>query len=325
MKTIVLLCSVILSLFVSSLNTIRFRPDYKYYKEIEGFLKYHEIPANWREARLRCHLEGSKLATPLNSELKNVMLTFATNSVYGIYTGLHYIFSRGDYFSVEGVPLAKIPQDWNKGEPDNRNDEEGCIIMKADGNGSFSDRNCTRTFPYVCYKKDAPGLKLNVCNTWDSSYFLDDRTGSCYKFHQFPRTWPRAYMTCAAENAYLAVINSEAEGKALGELFLKKGKPLPYSGQYYWDTAHIGFHDWGEHGGQWITIHGDNLKDAGYDKFQPGEPNNYSINFMNSIMYQFCGGITKVGTLDDMWCERRAQFICEKDVSVKDLLYVDED
>ncbi|XP_026323091.1 hemolymph lipopolysaccharide-binding protein-like [Hyposmocoma kahamanoa] len=246
------------------------------------------------------------------------MKNLAKTSVHGVFTGIHSTFSRGDYFSVEGVPLAKITHVWSKGEPDNDQDREGCIVMSADG--TFADKNCSGTFPYICYKKFS---KRTVCGTSDLSYILDNRTGSCYKFHQFPRTWSRAYMTCAAENAYLAVINSETEGKALGELFLKKGKPLPYSGEYYWDTAHIGFHDWGEHGGQWITVHGDNLKDAGYDKFNPGEPNNYSIYFMNSIMYEFCGGITKVGTLDDMWCERRAQFICE--MQPEDFLSSDED
>lgn len=88
---------------------------------------------------------------------------------------------------------------------------------------------------------------------------MDKRTGSCYKFHQFPRTWSRAYMTCVAEGGYLAVINSEVEAKALSKLYTKLGIRIPNSGNYWNSGAHIGFHDWGEHG-EWVTIHGKSLR-----------------------------------------------------------------
>lgn len=63
-------------------------------------------------------------------------------------------------------------------------------------------------------------------------------------------------MTCAAEGGYLAVPNSEAEAKVLGDMFRNLGIPLPYAGTFFGTTAHIGFHDWSEHGGEWVTIHG---------------------------------------------------------------------
>ncbi|XP_026322914.1 secretory phospholipase A2 receptor-like [Hyposmocoma kahamanoa] len=279
-----------------------FRCDYDYFKDINGYIKYQEIPANWREARLRCHLEGSKLASPLNPGLRYAMLRYSNTSVCGVFTGLHSTFSRGDYFSVEGVPLARVPHTWTEGEPNNDKDKEGCIVMLSDG--TFADVNCAETFPYLCYKKAAPNMFMSECGTSDTAYKLDRRTGSCYKFHQFPRTWSRAYMTCAAEGGYLAVINSDTEAKVLSELYTKMGVPIPYAGEYWTLVAHVGVHDWNEHG-EWLTIHGDTIKDAGYDKFSPGEPNNSSS--------EFCGAIYRSGLFDDFWCERRAQFICEKD------------
>lgn len=52
---------------------MNFRCDYKYLDVVDGWMKLHEIPANWHEARLRCHLEGAVLASPLNSNLKFAM------------------------------------------------------------------------------------------------------------------------------------------------------------------------------------------------------------------------------------------------------------
>ncbi|XP_026323037.1 hemolymph lipopolysaccharide-binding protein [Hyposmocoma kahamanoa] len=225
-----------------------------------------------------------------------------SNISSSVFTGIHSTFSRGDYFSVEGVPLAKIPHTWAMGEPDNENDEEQCLVMLADG--TFADMKCSKAFPYLCYKKVTPGMSMTECGTPDPSYVLDKRTGSCYKFHQFPRTWSRAYMTCAAEGGYLVVINSEVEAKAMSELFRKMGHSIPNNGAYETISAHIGFHDWDEHG-EWVTIHGDTLIDAGYSKFSGGEPNNLST--------EFCGGLFRSGYLDDFWCHRRGQFICEKD------------
>lgn len=36
-----------------------FRYDYTYHEDIQGWLKFHPIPATWHDARLRCQLEGN--------------------------------------------------------------------------------------------------------------------------------------------------------------------------------------------------------------------------------------------------------------------------
>lgn len=70
------------------------------------------------------------------------------------------------YLCRLGVRLAAIPHNWTKGEPDNGQDEEGCIVMLDDG--TFADVKCSETFPYLCYKKVTPGMTMTECGTSDT-------------------------------------------------------------------------------------------------------------------------------------------------------------
>lgn len=36
----------------------KFKCDYSYFEEADGFLKFHEIPSTWDDARLKCTIEG---------------------------------------------------------------------------------------------------------------------------------------------------------------------------------------------------------------------------------------------------------------------------
>ncbi|RVE52735.1 hypothetical protein evm_002608 [Chilo suppressalis] len=303
MQTFLTLLLVALFCFSTHGAKNQFRCDYTYVPNAEGWLKYHEIPSNWNEARLRCHMEGAYLASPLNKNLQDAMTTMMNDKKTNcaVFTGIHATFSRGDYASVEGVPLSRIPHTWTNDEPDNYQDKENCLILLPDGN--MGDAKCSDTFPYFCYKKKTPTV-ITSCGTIDPDYTLDARTGKCYKFHRVPRTWSRAYMNCMAEGAHLAIINSDTEATVLKEIFGKNpgGSML---GNFWKDVAFMGFHDWTEHG-DWRTIEGQTLKEAGYDKFSPGEPN-------NSTTGEFCGAIYRSALFDDLWCENRYAFICEKD------------
>ncbi|CAG5031466.1 unnamed protein product [Parnassius apollo] len=209
------LTSYLILSFVAVMNGQQFRCDYRFFPEADGWLKLHRVPANWFEARLRCHLEG--------------------------------------------FPLWKIPHTWALGEPDNIKDEESCIAMLPLGN--VADVNCHERLPYFCYKKHTKIVFNNRCGTTDKEYVFDSRTGSCYKFHTVPRTWSRAYMTCAAEGGYLAIINSEVEAQVIKEIFAEHPSDS-LQGNFWKDAALVGFHDWKEHG-EWLTIHGETLKESG--------------------------------------------------------------
>ncbi|KOB74506.1 Uncharacterized protein OBRU01_09152, partial [Operophtera brumata] len=83
-------------------------------------------------------------------------------------------------------------------------------------------------------------------------YHLEKRTGSCYKFHRRGLSWSQAYMTCMAEGAHLAIINSELEAVALKELYASH--PDNVISAKYVNFAGIGALD-SRDGGSWMTIH----------------------------------------------------------------------
>ncbi|KAL0811289.1 hypothetical protein ABMA28_009703 [Loxostege sticticalis] len=312
MRTIVALFLFACSCVAFIVGARQFRCDYTYVKAAEGWLKLHEMPSNWNEARLRCHMEGAVLASPLTPALRDAMSNLAKdkNISCGVFTGIHAFFSRGDFASIEGVPLNRIPHTWAKDEPDNYKDEENCLILLPEG--GLADVRCKDTFPYMCYKKKST-VVVNSCGTIDPEYTLDSRTGQCYKFHRVPRTWSRAYMTCMAEGGHLTVINSDTEATVIRELFAKNPGGAMV-GNFWKDVAFVGFHDWTEHG-EWRTVHGQSLKEAGYDKFSPGEPNNATTG-------EFCGAVYRSAMFDDLWCENQYAFICEKS---PDSLLCDDD
>ncbi|XP_049868659.1 macrophage mannose receptor 1-like isoform X2 [Pectinophora gossypiella] len=309
----------ILVLCVLSYNSVtecmangEFRSDYTYYNKAGGWLKLHMVPANWHDARLRCQLEGAVLASPLNPELKSSMIDIM-GKFDPVYTGIHSTFSKGDFFSIEGVPLSAIPAVWKHYYVDSYADDEGCIIMR--GNEHMGDFKCSNVNYFICYKRaDNKTITQNECGTTDSEYKLSTVTGSCYKFHRTPRTWSRAYMACAAEGGHLAIINSQAEATVLSGIF--RSVPANDLTKIVGGTvtvAHIGFHDWGEHG-DWLTIHGQTLKEAGYNSWSPGEPNNVTTA-QTGWVGEYCGSIYTSGLLNDIWCDYAVGFICEKDPS----------
>lgn len=283
-----------------------YRFDYTYNETVIGWLKLHYIPATWDEARLRCHAEGAVLASPLDEPLLNAMNDMVakstSNTNCGIFSGIHSTIYKGVYSSVEGIPLSKIPVRWAPGEPVSEYDE-GCLLLVW--NGTMAVGNCTDSYPYICYKKKTHYVKFTACGT-DDKYQLNTKTGSCYKFHNVCQTWRRAYMTCAAEGGHLAIINSPTEAELLKELYAKH----PASNIFckYKDTTMVGFLDWSKDG-FWFTIHSETLEEAGYSKWNNGTPDNNKLGTLG----QHCGGMTRNGLLNDVWCDTVPfSFICEK-------------
>ncbi|XP_073944558.1 uncharacterized protein [Choristoneura fumiferana] len=285
-----------------------YRSDYSFVPDAGGWLKLHRVPANWHEARLRCHLEGGTLASPVNRQMSLALKSLMEehNLSYGLFTGIHATFSRGDFASVEGVPLARIPLHWAAGEPDNAGDAEQCVLLLP--NGAAADVPCSITRPYACFRKKTPDLVMNACGTFDNGYTLDTRTGSCYKFHTTPRTWSRAYMACAAEGAHLAVINSEEEAAVIRAVFARFPHHLiPTRTTFGKEIVFLGFQSRDEPG-EWMTVHGQTLEEAGYSKWFVGEPNNYTVL---EPAGEKCGAVYRLGVLDDLGCEGLYSFICE--------------
>ncbi|KAJ8709526.1 hypothetical protein PYW08_009530 [Mythimna loreyi] len=281
-----------------------FRCDYKYSSKTKAWFKHFVVPATWSDARLRCTLEGATLASPTTPEIKSEMIRIIkdSSSKQEVFTGIHATFSQGDYHTIEGTPLLKIPVVWLEDEPDNRDNRESCITFTK--NGEVADRPCEDTRPYICYRPEDPLVTVNECGTADSEYRLDTRTNKCYKFHIQGRNFTRASFACSAEGGHLAIINSDTEATVLQDVFARVDKSKIMGVNEMWkDLAFIGIHDWGERG-EWRTIHGQTLLEAGYSKWYSGEPTLYAE--------EYCGALWRNRLLYDAGCTTRLPFICEK-------------
>ncbi|XP_047993283.1 secretory phospholipase A2 receptor-like isoform X1 [Leguminivora glycinivorella] len=291
--------------------------DYRFVSEIDGYLKLHRIPVQWKDARMKCHLEGGVLASPTDANILNAMKEILTKDEEQegpekIYTGIHATYANGYYTTVTGVPLSQIDVIWQKGQPYDQNTyyrSSNCLIMNR--SGALAIVHCDNIYPYFCFKstKNIDDHKCGPEYIY-SDYQLYNRTGSCYKFHTEGKTWPNAYKTCMAEGAYLAIINSKTESEVLKAVFSEYSHDnIP--GDFHKDAASIGFTKWDEYStgyGDWFTIHGDSLAEAGFSTFNAGEPNNIDSP-------ELCGSVWRTGLLNDHKCGRILAFICEKPYS----------
>ncbi|KAJ8715351.1 hypothetical protein PYW07_009833 [Mythimna separata] len=160
------------------------------------------------------------------------MIQIIKDSKKEIFTGIHATLSQGDYYTIEGTPLSKIPISWTENEPDNEDNRESCITLNGDGH--------------------------------------------------------------------------DTEAQVLKDVFATiPGKDIMFGmPAVFQDVALIGFYDWGERG-DWRTIHGQTLSEAGFSKFNAGEPNGAHVG-------EFCGSIHRSGLLNDLLCDTPCVFICEK-------------
>ncbi|XP_049868655.1 uncharacterized protein LOC126368628 [Pectinophora gossypiella] len=254
----------------------KFRCDYVYIYTGGGWFKFHDEEKTYDDARTVCQLEGAVLAWPKDRGMNETML---------------YLLAQSD---AAAILIEKYSQDEN----DTTEDEHQ--VMLRDGSEEPVFKNSM--YPYICYKDAGPSVTLNECGTLDDAYALDNRTGSCYKYHQVFSTWDEALFTCSVEGGYLAVINSGVEAQAIRDIFARNPKSTDPA-ESWKDGAFIGFRL--KAADIWYTVTGQPLKDAGYDIFSPGEPNNARGD-------EYCGSVARNGKLVDDPCDRTLPFICEK-------------
>ncbi|XP_061707696.1 C-type mannose receptor 2-like [Cydia pomonella] len=277
------------------------RMGYEYVPEVDAWLRLHIEPLTWPDARLRCHLEGGALATPTTSAMSNAMIAMLAASKMTMrhaYIGVHAFISKGDFMSMEGIPMANLSIQWREGEPNNVKNEEDCVVLN--GVGEAIDVGCNTPRPFFCRKKSEKMI-VNKCGTTAEGYKHESLTGSCYKFHRLSRTWYRAAMACQAEGGHLAVINSNEEAQVLKDIFGRNPSTTIKTGDSRW--ASVGIWDWNEHG-EFLTIFGETLSEAGFEGWHQNEPNNVGGK-------ESCGTINRDGHLNDYPCNLPLPFICE--------------
>ncbi|XP_026318392.1 C-type mannose receptor 2-like isoform X1 [Hyposmocoma kahamanoa] len=293
----------------------KFRPDYKYVATIGGWMKMHRVPTDWRDARTRCQLEGADLASPSDDLMLNAMLFISKDAVgvnCGVYTGIHSWFSKGDFTSIDGTPLWKMPVELSSSQMCSRKIPHPCTVLFPSGTNDAVD--CNQPYIFICYRKynkEIHNIK-SECGTNDPEYKYYETPGRCYKFHLQPQTWPDAYKICLAEGGHLAIVNSDEEVKVISSIF--ELHPANTMLSKWKDHLLLGFILFNE---TWNTIHGQSLHEAGFASWKEGQPNNWPHpdNSGHLDLYgnnQSCGSMVRGGLLDDIWCDTQFAFICER-------------
>ncbi|XP_047985188.1 hemolymph lipopolysaccharide-binding protein-like [Leguminivora glycinivorella] len=272
--------------------------DYVYYPKTGGWLKLHLDRATWRDARLTCAQEGAVLASPENDALEQAIRNLMSKSkTMKVNTGVHDTFATGHYYSIEGTPLSSMAVSVQE-EPLNASRTENCLYLTQDDT-EMTRGSCLDALLFVCFTRKTPTAV--DCGTDDKGYKYESRTKRCYKFHIEPKNWSEAFATCSDENSHLAVINSEVESRVFQEMYAKVNASLD---EPLYEVIFVGFTDLGDHK-TWMTIHGQTLKDAGFNLWHPGQPENQDT---------LCGAMYGVdGLLDDYFCQKTCAFICEAD------------
>ncbi|XP_063617325.1 lymphocyte antigen 75-like [Cydia splendana] len=318
-------------------------PDYEYVREADAWLRLHSVPAAWSDAAVRCQLEGGMLASPTTNAMTEAMLDamkkrkLASNRVF---IGITDIRSSGKYESLDGEDLP-VDLEWIAGDS---YEFETTYCLELTDTGKLTFTSCSRELPYFCRKSihNCPSSPSTEDSADNYSYYADvdsdtddsknsedeiptssaaqecdgngyewePRTGSCYKFHRAAKPWRSALSTCHAEGGHLAIINSATESTVLKELYEQNNHTVitGTSNPYY---ASIGFRKWG---GEWVTVQGETLAEAGFEEWSPGEP--------NGLGEENCGTMYWDGLLNDASCGALFPYICEKTPKINDFDFI---
>ncbi|XP_067005208.2 hemolymph lipopolysaccharide-binding protein [Anabrus simplex] len=116
-----------------------------------------------------------------------------------------------------------------------------------------------------------------------------------YKLYTAPfKSWGDAQQFCQSDGGNLMVVNSEFEAEVIRKFYSRKIPALESAGSW------IGFHDQFKPG-YYVTVFGETLSKAGYDKWDSGQPDNS----------KHCGYSYRQGLLRTWKCEAHLPFVCE--------------
>ncbi|XP_047987425.1 C-type mannose receptor 2-like [Leguminivora glycinivorella] len=308
MYRFILLCGILLTGSQYSAGNPLSSTAYEYVQEADAWLRLHIVPATWSDAVARCQLEDGVLAAPTTKAVAKAMLSAMEKhklTSKGVFIGATSLFSKGEFRTLNGENLADSLE-WASGEPDNTGDAEDCLMLT--GKGALADVSCSRVLPYFCRKNvhncsSVEGVTsakpLLLCGL---GYHWYTSTGSCYKFHGASKPWRLALATCHSDGGHLVVIDSETESDVLKEIYEDNFDTITGADQPR--HALIGFRKYDD--GEWATIFGETLAEAGFAKWDSEEPSNG-----NGVVNEYCGSMHINGLLNDASCSWKSPFICE--------------
>ncbi|XP_076686330.1 hemolymph lipopolysaccharide-binding protein-like [Andrena cerasifolii] len=135
-----------------------------------------------------------------------------------------------------------------------------------------------------------------VNHMWRTDYVITADMGA-YKLHTRSLDWYQARKSCTEEGGQLVIINSQEEATMLQRWLRTESR---VTGTW------LGVHDLFVEG-EWVTLAGETLEAAGYDKWQKGEPNN--LGFLRG---EHCGYLGKYADgINDEDCYIDSPYFCK--------------
>ncbi|XP_015428493.1 PREDICTED: hemolymph lipopolysaccharide-binding protein [Dufourea novaeangliae] len=120
-----------------------------------------------------------------------------------------------------------------------------------------------------------------------------------HKLYTKKAKWNAVRKTCMMDGGHLVILNSLAEESVLMNLMQAANL----------DTIWVGAHDMFREG-EWVTLTGESLERAGYEKWStilPNQPDNHNGR-------ENCGTLGRQGGINDEVCTLNYPFICEVDI-----------
>ncbi|XP_050679753.1 uncharacterized protein LOC126975763 [Leptidea sinapis] len=248
-----------------------YRRDYIYSETYDAFYKLHTTPLSYEDAITACADEGSKIFSQKIEKEWTIVKNLAENkylsNVTQIFVGFQDPFSVRELPTVDGntAPLLPMIEGYAK--------KYGCRLMDID-TGNVLSEDCAvseedgeETREYFICKRTIDEL----CPTIDRKYRYSENTKKCYKINYTQRTWLLAEKTCYLEGGFLAVIENDAEAKAISELINDNIKYFVGIGiRQRWNGI--------EMKNDYFNLKGKYLSDTGFNWWYSKQNRRYNIN-----------------------------------------------
>ncbi|XP_068993865.1 macrophage mannose receptor 1-like [Neodiprion pinetum] len=289
------------------------REDYTYFPGVGGY-KLNRVKKTWFDARVACEEDGGHLAV-INSpdEAHSIVVLFKqAEEIHGFldvaFCGFHDLFREGEFLTIHGQSLERAGFDiWHESQPNDIDNTQNCGGVHY--GGTFNDLRCEDLYEFICELPDvdendaiknspslhfaAPCLLRGEPVTERDDYTYFPGVGG-YKFHHVNKTWFDARLVCEEEGGHLVIVNSADEAQAIISVF-KRAKKI----HGFRDVAFCGFHDLFREG-EYLTIHGQSLEQAGYAIWNKREPNTqyqYIVGEYTSVVLYTTSNATHLSNL----------------------------